>query len=108
MSLKTATDCLRATLATAQEERHRHPDLVDGPDGPECEWAAYERARMHETVNAIRAERGLPAVSVDDVVRVERLAVGHSDYSLKFAFYCAELAEQHSAGPARPGEEATT
>jgi hypothetical protein len=93
-SLKTATDCLRATLAAAQEERHRRPDLVEGPDGPECEWETYERTRMHDTVNAIRAERGLPAASVDEVVRVERLAVGHSDYSRKFAYYCAELAEK--------------
>lgn len=91
-SVKAATDVLRAALATAQAERERRPDLVDGPDGPECGWVGYERARMHETVNAIRAERGLPAIAADDIVRVERLAVGHSDYSLKFAFYCAELA----------------
>lgn len=93
-SLKAATDCLRATLAAAQGERDQRPDLVNGPDGPECEWASYERTRMHETVNAIRAERGLPAVPVEDILRVERQAVGHSDYSLKFAFYCAELAEK--------------
>lgn len=91
-SLKAATDVLRATLATAQEQRDQRPDLVDGPDGPECEWAAYERVCMHDTVNEIRAERGLPAVPAEDIVRVERLAVGHSDYSRKFAFYCAELA----------------
>ena len=102
MSRKAATDRLRATLASAQAERDQRPDLVDGPDGPECEWAAFERTRMHETVNAIRAERGLSALPVDDIVRVERQAVGHSDYSLKFAFYCAELA---SAGPVRPDEE---
>lgn len=107
MSLKAATDCLRATLAAAQAERDERPDLVDGPDGPECEWAAYERARMHETVNAIRAERGLLPVPVEDVVRVERLAVGHSDYSLKFAFYCAELAEQQCAGPVGSEEKTT-
>jgi hypothetical protein len=92
--LKATTDVLRATLAATQEERDRRPDLVEGPDGPECEWAAYERARMHETVNAIRSDRSLPPVSVDDIVRVERLAVGHSDYSSKFALYCAELAEK--------------
>ena len=92
-SLKAATDCLRATLAAAQEQRDQRPDLVDGPDGPECEWAAYERTRMHEQVNEIRAERGLPAVPVEDILRVERQAVGHSDYSLKFAFYCAEIAD---------------
>ncbi|MGA4875798.1 hypothetical protein [Streptomyces lydicamycinicus] len=93
-SLKAATGVLRTTLARAQEERGQRPDLVDGPDGPECEWAAYERARMHEAVNAIRAERDLPAIPVEDFIRVEQLAVGHSDYSRKFAFYCAELAEK--------------
>ncbi|MFF8932398.1 hypothetical protein ACF1AO_34610 [Streptomyces longwoodensis] len=93
-SLKAAADCLRATLAGAQEQREQRPDVVEGPDGPECEWAAYERIRMHEKVNEIRAERGLPAVPAEDILRVERQAVGHSDYSLKFAFYCAELAEK--------------
>lgn len=93
-ALKSATDCLRAVLAAAQEQRDQRPDLIDGPDGVECEWTAYERARMHDTVNEIRAERGLAALPVEDIVRVERLAVGHSDYSHKFAFYCAELAEK--------------
>ncbi|MGW2010826.1 hypothetical protein [Streptomyces nigrescens] len=93
-SLRATTDVLRSTLARAQEERGQRPDLVDGPDGPECEWAAYERARMHETVNAIRAERLLPAAPVEDIIRAEQLAVGHSDYSRKFAFYCAELGEK--------------
>lgn len=93
-SLKTATDVLRATLAAAQEQREQRPDLVDGPDGPECGWAAYERARMHEAVNALRADQGKLAVPVEDILRAERLAVGHSDYSRKFAFYCAEIAEK--------------
>lgn len=93
-SLEAARDVLRATLASAQEERDLRPDLVDGPDGPELGWAAYERACMHETINTIRAERGLDAIAIEEVVRVERMAVGHSDYSLKFAFYCAELAEK--------------
>lgn len=92
--LKAATDVLRATLARAQEQRSQRPDLVDGPDGLECEWTVYERARMHDTVNAIRGDRGLPPLPLDAIVRVERLAVGHSDYSLKFALYCAELAEK--------------
>jgi hypothetical protein len=91
-SLKAATECLCASLTAAQEERDQRPDLVDGPDGPECEWVAYERTRMHETVNEIRTERGLPPLPVEDIIRVEWMAVGHSDYSSKFAFYCAELA----------------
>ncbi|WP_306317233.1 MULTISPECIES: hypothetical protein [unclassified Streptomyces] len=93
-TLKAATDMLRATLAAVQAERDQRLGLVDGPGGPECEWAAYERACMHDAVNAIRAERGLPPVPVDGIIRADRLAAGHSDYSHKFAFYCAELAER--------------
>ncbi|MEV3999068.1 hypothetical protein AB0K62_25895 [Streptomyces halstedii] len=42
-------------------------------------------------MNEIRAEYGLPPIPLEVVTRVEGLAVGHSDYSWKFAFYCAEL-----------------
>ncbi|MGW1966656.1 hypothetical protein ACWCPD_41115 [Streptomyces sp. NPDC001935] len=49
---------------------------------------------MHEHVNEIRVQRALPAVPVEGILRVERQAVGHSDYSLKFALYCAEIAEK--------------
>ncbi|MFE7485425.1 hypothetical protein [Streptomyces sp. NPDC057552] len=91
-SLKASTDSLLAALTRAQEQRGQRPELVDGPDGPECEWAAFERTTMHQGVNDIRAERDLPHISLEEIVRVERLAVGHSDYSRKFAFYCAELA----------------
>lgn len=96
-NLKAATDCLRATLSAAQGERDQRPDIVEGPDGPECQWAAYERICMHNTVNAIRADHGLPNVPIEDVIRVERLAVGHSDYSRKFAFYCAEITRKSGA-----------
>lgn len=34
----------------------------------------------------------MPPVGVAEIERVERGTVGHSDYSLKFALYCAELA----------------
>jgi hypothetical protein len=47
---------------------------------------------MHEAVNRIRADQGLPAVAVEAICRVEQQAIGHLDYSRKFAFYCAELA----------------
>lgn len=89
--LKAVTDALRATLAREQELRGLRPNLVDGPDGPECAWAAYERKRMHEKVNDLRADAGLPALPLENILRVEQQAVGHSDYSAKFAFYCAEL-----------------
>ncbi|MFD8609754.1 hypothetical protein [Streptomyces sp. NPDC059631] len=93
-SLKAVTDCLRATLAASQEQRQQRPDLIEGPAGTECAWVSFERARMHETVNEIRAEHGLPPVPLEEILRVEQQAVGHSDYSQKFAFYCAELVVQ--------------
>lgn len=46
---------------------------------------------MHHAVNHRRSERGLPNVDRDAIVRVEQWACGHSDYSSKFALYCAEL-----------------
>jgi hypothetical protein len=90
--LTAFTDLLHTTLAREQELRGLRPQLVDGPDGPECLWATYERNRMHEKVNDLRADLGLPALPLEDILRVERQALGHSDYSRKFAFYCAELA----------------
>lgn len=89
--LRAFTDVLHRTLAREQELRELRPDLVDGPDGPECLWATYERSRMHEKVNDLRADLGLHPLSLEDILRVERQAAGHSDYSRKFAFYCAEL-----------------
>ncbi|MFE9832477.1 hypothetical protein ACFYPK_28080 [Streptomyces halstedii] len=89
--MRASTERLLAALTSAQEQRDQRQGFVDGPDGPECEWAAFERTTMHQGVNEIRAEYGLPPIPLEVVTRVEGLAVGHSDYSWKFAFYCAEL-----------------
>ncbi|WP_147484249.1 hypothetical protein [Streptomyces albidoflavus] len=90
--LRMLTDRLQRVLARAQEDRAQRDELVDGPDGIECAWAAYERKEMWKAVNAIRLDRGYSEVSLDEVIYVELQAAGHSDYSRKFAFYCAELA----------------
>lgn len=80
-------------LAEAQKERPQRDSLVERADGyPELEWAAYERGVMHEEVNRVRAESGHEPVPLTLVERVEGQAAGHSDYSSKFALYCAELA----------------
>lgn len=92
--IQEATDRLHGVLISAAAERDLRPGLVAGPDGrpeSECAWAAFERSRMHETVNEIRAENGLAPVPLEKVVQVEGLASGHADYARKFAFYCAEL-----------------
>ncbi|MFJ4902902.1 hypothetical protein [Streptomyces sp. NPDC088727] len=81
----------KCVLERAAEERELRPELVPGPDGPECQWVAYERTKMLMAVNASRSERGLKEVTEKAVIKVERLAVGHSDYTLKYAIGCADL-----------------
>lgn len=89
---ETVRDDMRATLRGAQEERDLRPDLVDTPTGVECEWAVYERSVMLGRVNRWRKMAGLPLANAELVARVERQASGHSDYTAKFALYCAEIA----------------
>lgn len=57
------------------------------------QWITDERQAMCDAVNSLRILRGKPLVTLADVERVERQAVGHSDYGHKFALYCAELVE---------------
>jgi len=47
---------------------------------------------MRDAVNKERLDQGLALVTIESVERVETMAEGHSDYSSKFALYCAELA----------------
>lgn len=82
----------RALLSATQAERHLRPDLVTVNGQPECEWASYERKVMHREVNLAREAAGFPPVPLEAVARVEQQAVGHVDYTAKFALYCAELA----------------
>lgn len=53
-----------------------------------------------DEVNEHRALLGKPPVDAAAIERVERWALGHSDYSSKFALYCAELALD--TGPVGP------
>jgi hypothetical protein len=78
-----------ATLTAAQTERPQRQDMV----GDEPEWVVYERDTMWEEVNAARAERGLGPALLTDILHAEQQAVGHSDYTTKYALHCAELAE---------------
>jgi phosphopantetheine adenylyltransferase len=80
-------------LTEAQWERSLRNDWVESPDGPsELGWVIFERETMHRAVNQVRGENGLAEISVEHVKRVERMATGHSDYTFKYALYCAELA----------------
>jgi len=59
--------------------------------GTELEWVIYERKVMLDAVNAERFRRGLPPVT--DIGAAERCAMGHIDYTEKFALYCAEICQ---------------
>lgn len=78
------------TLTTAQTERRHRQNIING----ELEWVRHERQTMHTAVNQARAEHGKPPVPLNAVEHAEDLASGHSDYTRKFAFYCAELVFQ--------------
>jgi len=62
--------------------------------GKNLAWIEAERKVMLTLVNQERQKHGRDPVTLEDVERVERSAVGHSDYAHKFALYCAELAEE--------------
>lgn len=83
-------DQFRETLATAQAERHLREDVIDGEVG----WVLYELHAMHQAVTQARAELGKQPLPISAVEAAEQQAVGHSDYSSKFALYCAELVQE--------------
>ena len=82
---------LLETLSKAQEERRQRQQLVrvDGYSQPA--WILFERETMLDATNRERAILGKDPVSEKDVLRVEKNADGHSDYSYKYALGCAEL-----------------
>ena len=69
--------------------------VVHRRDQPSSVWIPRERAAVHTEVNRIRAQRGKGPVPVEEVMRAEALAVGHSDYMAKFSLWCAELVRSY-------------
>lgn len=55
------------------------------------QWTEAEASAMWNAAQGFAQQHGLRAPLLEDVVRVERLARGHSDYSSKWALYVAEL-----------------
>jgi hypothetical protein len=70
----------------AREAKHRSNKTSE-------QWILDERQAMCDAVNRLRSLHGKPVVTLAEIERVERSAVGHSDYAHKFALYCAELVE---------------
>ncbi len=89
-------DKFEQVFAEAAKERPKRDTFVPAPEGAyqttELGWVAFERQVMFEAVNLERRVRGLPQVTLRQVIRVENQACGHVDYAHKYALYCAELA----------------
>jgi hypothetical protein len=86
---------MKGVFETAAKERKSRQEMVADPVDPAWPifgWILFEREQMHAAVNAERARRGLSPVDVQLVVRADRLASGHSDYSSKYPLYCTEIA----------------
>ncbi|MCX4750978.1 hypothetical protein OG455_41590 [Kitasatospora sp. NBC_01287] len=81
-------DQLLNILTEAQQERPERQEVFNG----ELDWVTFERTVMLNAVNAARAAQLLPPIPISAVEAVEQQAIGHSDYSTKFALYCVELA----------------
>lgn len=90
-SLIRIRDAILNALSAQQAKRSQYPDTT---------WIAAERNVMLVATNEWRALLNKPPVTVAQIERVEQWACGHSDYSEKFALYCAELALD--CGPGSP------
>lgn len=94
LELKAMTSSMADLLSRLAVDRPKRTNWVPVPGDPtrtELEWVTYERTALLSAVNRERLARGLGPISVEDFIRVENLAVGHSDYSLKLSLYCAEM-----------------
>ena len=82
-----------AYLEDLQKDRKTRPEIKEFNGEPLPEWAIYEIESMFDRVNQIRRDLGLDTCPIKDVLTADHMAAGHSDYSHKFALYCAEIAQ---------------
>ena len=74
---------------SSQKERDSRP--IHGPNYQDSGWITYERERMHEEVNRLRAQLGKGPVELAKVKKAESAAMGHVDYQRKLVLYCRDL-----------------
>ncbi|MCF6476939.1 hypothetical protein FAF44_52835 [Nonomuraea sp. MG754425] len=79
-------------LRRMAQHRHERWDTVPGLYGPEPGWVLDEAEQMLAYVNELGSQNGLPAATVQEVLRIESSAAGHCDYLDKYALRCAFLA----------------
>ena len=79
---KSVYETIRATLNV--ETTRREKRTVEA-------WILAERECVLREINRQRALRAYDPVSLADVERAERMAVGHSDYISKYAHAATDL-----------------
>jgi hypothetical protein len=80
----------------AQEQRNNKKQWVNDPANigkEDLEWVLFERQTMLDLTNQERKENNLPPIPIEEIIRAENLAIGHCDYTYKFALYCAEISQ---------------
>lgn len=94
MTLIKAKDHFLKILSNAQSQRTKKSDIVYDHilDYGVPEWQIFERQIMLTEINRWRIARELDPICEQKLYQVEQFAVGHIDYSSKFALYCAKLA----------------
>ena len=86
-------ETLRQVLVTAQAERPKRQEGVASEDGSpgELGWVLFEREQMLRAVNDLRTRAGKAPVSIEQITGAEQRAMGHVDYTTKFAIAGADL-----------------
>lgn len=78
----------RKRLEAIQSQRHLRP--IESLDAPS--WISFEIQFMWGVINEYRFAQHKTLIAYSKVADADRLAAGHSDYTSKFALYCADLA----------------
>lgn len=80
-------DVLR--LEHSQRNTRTGYDLLNGFPIPK--WFKAEMTAVCDWINLFREERGLKPITMSDLLDVESMASGHSDYGDKLSLYAAEM-----------------
>lgn len=80
--LREVKASLLDVLSKQQARRDSYSDLM---------WIQDESNRMLRETNDWRGLLGKRPVAIEAIAKVETWACGHTDYSSKFALYCAEI-----------------
>jgi hypothetical protein len=80
-------------LSELRKERRDRAGLTQLGEETYPEWAAFEIESLFSRINEERKNLGLDPCALQEVQLADSQASGHSDYSHKFALYCAEIAQ---------------